>query len=283
MAKRDQDRIKVSIEWIQPQLESIMGSLAQEAILTRIREALPHKSTMGLPTDIRKAVTEEVVPEGIRHTHVYRFKYKRPYHNTRQCDLWNIFGFCIRMKALQDHMQGELNFKVDTDMQSNRMPWVFSNSDRAKTDGLLLGMRPGSVVYKVEDVPQVEVPYSHAAFSRILNLPADSARFGTDFMIIGEPRAALKVYRYYEQLKRGGKLNPNAQVSHKLKTAMPDLVCVLYRHNRIHTQWTVVDSDGPKMYGQFMEHILTGVPTKHAGEGFPDLGLRYEVMEVNPK
>lgn len=284
MAKRDRghDRIKVTINWEEPS-DSIVGKLAQEAILTRISEALPNKNVAGLQSDIRKDVTLTTLESGAkRHKHVYRFKYKRPYLNTRQCDMWHIWSFCIQLKKLEGYLDGELGLKVEIDAQASRLPWVFDNGDRVrKPDELRLAVRPGSMVYKVEDVAPIRVARSCASFAKLLGLLPDADRFGTDFMIVGEPRAAWKVYRYYQQLLRGGKLDPQHQESRVLRTALPDLVCVLYRNRQHDNKWRLVEPDGPKMHGQYQAHILTGDLPDNWVHGIPDFGLRYELLNVN--
>ena len=285
MAKRDRghDRIKVTIEWTQPD-ESIVGKLAHEAILGRIATSLPSKQEMGLQSDIRKDITLTRLESGaLRHKHVYRFKYKRPYRNTRQCDLWYIWRFAIKQKTFEEELAGELNFKVDVDAQADRLPWVFDNGDRSSSIPLKLAMRPGCQVYTVAGLNEVKVPRSSDSLIELLGFKPDEDRYGTDFMIIGEPRAAWKLYKYYQQLQRGGKLNQADLDNHRLSTAFPDLVCVLYRHNRIHRDWALVNSDGPKMYGQYQEHLLTGLPMTGARYNCPDFGMRYEIMDVNPK
>lgn len=285
MAKRDRghDRIKVTINWSQPN-DSLVSKLANEAIVKRISEALPNKHELGLQTDIRKDISQVLTEAGLRkYKHVYRFKYKRPYRNTRQTNLWSIFTFGIQLKKLEEELGGELDFTVDVDVQADRLPWVFDNGDRGGNVPLKLALRPGYCTYLVEGVDPVHVPRSCDSFSKLLGLPPDKERMATDFMIVGEPRTAWKLYKYYLQLKRGGKLIQQDLDHHRLSTAFPDLVRVFYRHNTLSPKWALVDTDGPKMYGQFMDHIMTGVPLPATFYTCPDFGLRYEIREVNPE
>lgn len=281
--KRDRghDRIKVSVVWSQPD-KSTLSNLANEGILKRVSEALPKKNDLGLQTDIRKDITETVLPSGaIVHKHVYRFKYKRPYRYTRQVNLWTIFTFGIQLKKFEEELGGELNFTVDVDMQDDRLPWVFDNGDRGSNAPLKIAMRPGCRTYLVEGVTPVHVPRNCDSFGKLLGLPPSEKRLATDFMIVGEPRTAWKLYKYYLQLKRDGKLDQGDLDNHRLSTAFPDLVRVFYRHNTLSPEWKLVDSDGPKMYGQFMDHIMTGTPLLGTKFKCPDFGLRYSILNVN--
>lgn len=285
MAKRDRDhdRIKVTISWNQPD-NTVLSKLANEAILKRISEALPSKTAAGLQSDIRKEVKLATTPTGLRkHTHVYRFKYKRPWRNTRQTDLWSIFSFGIQLKKLEQELAGELGFTTDVDMQVDRLPWVFDNGDLCGNSSLKLALRPGCCTYLVEGVEPTKVGRSSDSFNKLMGFKDDPDRLATDFMIIGEPRTAWKLYKYYLQLKRGGKLIQQDLDHHRLSTAFPDLVRVLYRHSTLNPEWTLVEPDGPKMYGQYMDHIMTGVPLQATFYECPDFGLRYEIKTVNPK
>lgn len=280
---RGHDRIKVSIVWTTPD-KSTQSQLISEGILWRISENLRSQHALGLQTDIQKDVTETLLPSGaVVHKHVYRFKYKRSYRNTRQANLWMIFTFGIKLKMLTTELGGGFNFKADVDVQADRMPWVFDNSERGNDVPLKLALRPGYHVHLVERVGPIHVPRSCDSFGKLLGLPPSKERLATDFMIVGEPRAAWKLYKYYMQLTRGGKLSQQELDHHRLSTAFPDLVRVLYRHNTISPEWTLVDSDGPKMYGKFMDHIMTGVPLSGALNGCSDLGLRYTILDVNAK
>lgn len=278
---RDHDRIKVTISWKMSD-DSLMNMLASESIETRIREALPKLHETGLrdaPHRVSKLTRTE---EGdYKHRHVYRFKYKRRYANTRQAELYRVWSFIIRMHNLSRLLQGDIDFKVEADVQANRLPWVFNNGDRGDNTPLQLGLRPGCVTYKVEGLEPTLVPRSSDSFSKLLGIQPDPDRYATDFMIIGEPRAAWKLYKYYLQRKRGGNLNPEELLHNCLATALPDLVCVLYRCEGVTPEWTLVDCDGPRMNGEYLRQVMTGLPTENSRIFVPDLGLRYEIMEVN--
>lgn len=280
---RDHDRIKVTVNWHQPD-DAMLSKLANEAIEKRISEALPNKATIGLQSDIRKEVKLVTTETGLRkHTHVYRFKYKRPYRHTRQTELWSIFSFGIQLKKLEYTMDGELGFTAVVDVQPNRLPWVFDNGNRGDNTPLKLALRPGHRTYLVEGLEPTKVGCSSDSFSKLMGFGDKPERLATDFMIVGEPRAAWKLYKYYLQRKRGGKLIQQDLDHHRLSTAFPDLVRVFYRHSTLTPEWTMVEPDGPKMYGQFMDHIMTGVPLPATFYTCPDFGLRYEIWDVNPK
>ena len=278
MSSRNSHRIKVTIGWDQHDT-SIIGNLLNEGILNRIEKAVPNRANSALPSDIIKDVTSTKNDSGsIRHQHVYRFRYKCPYTNHRQVEMCHLFICAVKLLGFKDHMAGELNLTVDVDLQNNRLPWVFDNGDRGNEENLTLALRPGSVQHRVKFPKPIRVHNSNEGFYKLMNLTSGQAdRFATEVVIVGHPRTALKLKRFFDQAARGGKLNNNQMIRQRWRTAAPDLIRVLWRHE--DGPWQLAERDGPKMRGQFMENFITGIPLE--GYPVPDLGLNYELYHPN--
>lgn len=274
MSERGSDRIKVEIEWTSIDT-SVLCRLANNAIERLIDDAAPSAQDLHIETYIRMDATVEQTEEGMKHKRVYRFRYKRASRNIRPPRLWHVFHFVMALRKMEEELAGSVPFKVTVDVQANRLPWVFHDATPGKKCPTMLAARPGAVQYELNGDKLTIVPGLHDDFAKLVSNGKDGSMcIAKHFMVIGEPTAALKAARYFQRMLYTGKLPTPDQT---MATAIPDLVCVLYRATT-KREWQLYDDGVPQMHGEYLRHVLTG--NSPEDRELPDLGLRYELIDL---
>lgn len=279
MSKRHSDRIKVVVSWLEPG-DNPLGKTATAYVRQCLHEHTP-KSSDWKCGYIREHATRQVEGENIRHSVELKFHFKRSYLTFNQPAWHTVLAFVIKMRSMADRAPEVLEFKVDFDMNADRMPWVF----RDAAEGVnirQIAVRPGATTYnlilpeprKLPSHPIKELHFVEEASYATLSIPEFD-----QMMIIGEPRAAYKERRYYRIWEEGGTVGKIRNLGEKA-TSHPDNVIVLARNTKTDGKWHVVTDDNHVAKGHYLHHVLTG-KTEPVDSDYADLGLRYNLVRLN--
>jgi hypothetical protein len=278
MSKRHSDRVKVIVSWVEPS-DNPLGSTATSYINKCLRDHIP-KSSDWKCGYIREHATRRKDDDRIRHSVEYKFHFKRGYWTTNQPAWHTVLAFIVTLRAMADKAPGILDFKVDFDMNADRMPWVFRDGSMGDSVSQI-AVRPGAATYnlilpeprKLPSHPLKELHFMEDASYVTMSIPEFD-----QLMIIGEPRAAYKERRYYRIWEEGGSLSKIRNLGEKA-TSHPDNVIVLARNTKTDGKWRAITDDNHVAKGHYLHHVLTG-ETEPVDGSHSDLGLRYNLVRL---
>lgn len=247
MSKRNSDRVKINFQWTQPNT----GDLAKKAnasihgSIKTITDRLQRLYYVAGDAQVHKSVHQS--------THMYEIRIKHKGHGKQRKTEWANVLWCIAtLNNLILQFHHVWNAKIEIDYGANRMPWVFYTKDN-------VFLRPGSKTYQVNDFGKsVNVLNPLVDQMQLFNVRVPPIE-ADEFLIVGEPRAARKVYRSFNRVHSGETyLSLPTPYSNKWGYVGDDVVMVFYRHG--DSGWLPLPGMGYKLESSpFVTGMLTGV------------------------
>lgn len=275
MSKRKSDRIKIVIDWIELH-NDLQSRQAGDTVRTRIIDTLPGKYDTYMSEPMRTEITTTEVTGGVHHQHVYRFKYKRRWRNSRQTELHSVMFFAMAMLVTKNKIAEDLTLNINMYGWDRRTPWVFQNGDH-ETTPTMIAHRPGAIELNVCGSKVVTLPSLNAEYMKLLGLSESQRNIvATDFKIIGEPRAVYKAARRCHRALEQGHW---PTVDSTREKTDDDLICMLYRNRETDSEWHLVTDGNYRLMGQYLKNAITGIPVEGA-KFWPDLKMRYVIKEI---
>lgn len=273
MSKRDAARIKFHTSWLEHE-DNPLGKWASNYAREMVVGAIPTgESAHGI--NVTKTIDTHT--EDTKHTLEYKLRYKSLSPGRRLPRWSHVFRSIMFLRELQSKAPSVIEFKVDCDLQSNRLPWVFIDkcNDSTVTS---IAKRPGAKSYLIQLPKVVALPKGPGRFHRLMqNDMVFTPTMGDEILIVGEPRTAYKAYRYFSQLERGASLSSRDQHDRSKYAAFGDLVVVLTRNTEVSLDWQLYSEDNHQCSATWMKYALCAT---EAESPVTYLGLDYEHVRL---